>query len=621
MKSPALFLVIADKVCRTIFDRKKAAFTKYILWLCVGMSMGLRCAWSQEDIALAVEPKQPPSFDVVQQYTENLYYFPQTLQEDLLLLETNEPFIQMVQEGLSFFKDEEYDKARGVFLESLTVVQKDPLSGGFGYMLLLLSYTYLLDSAYDQARTSFKETVGKCSRFLQNARNNPSSMPEQQHIEQVSHVSVMASYMLHRIEQMEGNYTVAAEGYEKLLSMAIAKERDGDIDGFYEESRLLESIHYRLGECLLIMGKYEEGMSYLEFLIEKINDSFFQPYARYMRGIVYESQLKVVEALAEYRQIDSKNEMYVDSLLAQAVIHRNSGSQKTSISLYKKVARKYPNHPRTHEALYALGVDAYENRKWKRVVDYLSPFKNAYLKEKQRPHALRILGEVYLEQKNQENYNEVMSLMLASYDEHLLTGALMDQRIDLWRQKGNIEKARLWLDGLMNDPSLSQVAQETISVKLEELSQSINQKEAEGDYVTMTQKALAVEENPEKKSQLLYELGNYLVLQNRLKEAEQYYQQGFRNNVNGVYGMRSLLGVAKIQMMRGNDMSVELSVEKIIHVYPEKEVSSEAMLELVKYYETKNKHEQVENILQKIILMYPKSKEASASKKMLKKKQ
>ena len=588
--------------------------------------MGLCCAWSQvvdpslEQNAPPKEQKQPPRFDVVREYTENLYYFPQTLQNDLLLLETNEPFMQMVQEGLSFFRDEEYDKARGVFLESLTVVQKDPLSGGFGYMHLLISYTYLLDSAYDQAKTSFKETVGKCSRFLQQARNNPASKPNQQHIEQVSRVSVMASYMLYRLEQMEGRYGTAAEGYEKLLSMAIAKERDGDVDGFYEDSRLLESIHYRLGECLLIMGKYEEGMSYLEFLIEKINDSFFQPYARYMRGIVYESQLKVVEALAEYRQIDSENEIYVDSLLAQAIIHHNSGSQKTSISLYKKVARKYPNHPRAHEALCALGLDAYENRKWKRVVDYLSPFKNAYLKEKQRPQALRLLGEVYLEQQKQEDYSEVMSLMLASYDDHLLTDKLMDKRIDLWRQKGEINQAHLWLDGLMKDPSLSEVARESISIKREELSQESNQKEAESDYVAMTQKALATEENPEKKSQLFYELGNYLMSQNRLKEAEQYYQQGFRNNLNGIYGMRSLLGVVKVQMMRGSDIPVELSVEKIIHIYPEKEVSSEAMLELVKYYETKNKDEQVKSTLQKLILMYPKSKEANAAKKLLKQK-
>ncbi|MHB8173882.1 MAG: tetratricopeptide repeat protein, partial [Nitrospirota bacterium] len=206
--------------------------------------------------------------------------------------------------------------------------------------------------------------------------------------------------------------------YFKLGDMPKSAENFEMLVENYPNSGLAVTAYLQLGEARAQMKNYKRAAKAYEQALSKAKDPADAKTARYDLAWAYYQAKMFKEAsdvldgmLANRKDLDSPDYIEAENLLARCKLY--IGDYPPAISIFEKIADKYPSNPLAQDALMGL-AEAYErhDEPYKAVDTYKRLLKN-YPESSMKAEALFGIGRNFLEQENFPQAVEGFKALLA----------------------------------------------------------------------------------------------------------------------------------------------------------------------------------------------------------------
>jgi len=198
-------------------------------------------------------------------------------------------------------------------------------------------------------------------------------------------------------------------------------------------------IHLKLGVAYARSKKLDKSIEELKKASE-LNPKDVE--AHYLLAIIYSSQSKEDKATGEYeiilKKLSEENPESAEVFALLGQLYYSQGKTQAAIDQFEKILAKNPKNSETLSILGSLYLDLSKRDK---AVDC---FKKSIEIDPQNDGSLNSLGYLYAE--DGKNLNEAASLIQRALEIDPENGAYLDSMGWVYYQKGDYEKARLFLE-------------------------------------------------------------------------------------------------------------------------------------------------------------------------------
>ncbi|MDI6735844.1 MAG: tetratricopeptide repeat protein [bacterium] len=292
------------------------------------------------------------------------------------------------QLGLAYGQLQQYEKARGCFLQLQKQYSPKDLSNLLHRIRYGIGWSYYLEGRY-------KDAVEEFRNFL--------SMPSNKDQTLIPEVLYKTGNCLFNLKE----YQQAIDTYLKLI-----------ID--YPKSRLIDACLYQLAQSYYKQGKFGVSQQYFLKLIKGYPESKYLPKSIYWLGWTYYSQGKYEDALTIYQQVIDKFPSLALANEAQYQVGTclyNLKKFKEAGDAYQKVIKNLAaSSGIKKDALYQLGNCLFQQKKYTEAIAVYRNFIQTNPEEKELCAELRYrIGEIYYNQGEIKKAIEEYNLFIDEY--------------------------------------------------------------------------------------------------------------------------------------------------------------------------------------------------------------
>jgi len=145
----------------------------------------------------------------------------------------------------------------------------------------------------------------------------------------------------HYYQEAQGN----KDDQERLTKYQKARSLYEDVLSRYPRAEVRKETLFYLGNCLYLLGEYEETGKILREFCEKYEDDYFSSRARIKLGFAYEQQGRYKEAIQVYEEVlreYSDGASAPEALLGMARCWELENEWDEALSKYEELVSRYP---------------------------------------------------------------------------------------------------------------------------------------------------------------------------------------------------------------------------------------------------------------------------------------
>ncbi len=152
---------------------------------------------------------------------------------------------------------------------------------------------------------------------------------------------------------------LAVNGEKENVFKAFARVRDFNAELVTEYKARL-----RFAQYLVKIGRYDEAISELQFLLDRPEYSEYTAQIKYSQAYAFHQKGDITEAWERYVEIDSlysRSDVAAQSYFQRGLIQqKDSGNYRTAMAMFEKARTEYPQSPITQKAtVYAESMKQY----------------------------------------------------------------------------------------------------------------------------------------------------------------------------------------------------------------------------------------------------------------------
>ncbi len=297
------------------------------------------------------------------------------------------------QLGLAYCRIQEYEKARGCFLQLQRQYSPKDLSNLLPKIQYGIGWSYYLEGRYQDVVEEFRN-------FLSMPSNEVS----------LNEIKTLIPEVLYKT----GNCLFNLKEYQQAIDTYLKLTID------YPESRLIDICLYQLAQSYYKQENFGVSQQYFLKLIKGYPESKYLSKAIYWLGWTYYSQGKYEDALTVYQQVIDK---FSSSTLANEAQYQigtclyNLKKFKEAEDAYQKVIKNPTASPKIKkDVLYQLGNCLFQQKKYNEAIAVYRNFIQTNPEEKELCAELRYrMGEIYYNQGEIKKAIEEYNLLIDEY--------------------------------------------------------------------------------------------------------------------------------------------------------------------------------------------------------------
>ncbi len=521
--------------------------------------------------------------------TQEVYFAPKDIRLDLAVSRRGK-VISLSKKALLLQKKNKYNDASDYFLRAVKETEKiKTKTVSKAYNNFILARHYLLIDNLAQAQVRLLSAYEETENFLKEGGGKKNDQ------KLAFKLTSYISFLLARLDQKEGRLKKALRAYERLnvlvekITPGKNKKLEKEKKNLYlsfKKSNFLYFVYYRLGEIYLELNQLDKAFSYFEKIPKKTN-IYFSSHAYFQMGYYYFKKNDFKKALKFYKKVNKKSSIYVDALFDQSLIFKKQNKSSEKFRTYQKMYASYrKTEPVAGYAIYHLGKKALDSRKLNLAYEYFKNFTNdTFSNFEYRKKALKIACKMDIDKAKLNTPLSYYFFDHYSKESLSLIEGYLDKKLIFMKSKTKLDEIKNLLNYFLDKNTIPALLKLKIVAKYKNLT--FEKKEA---IFNDAQKALQATDDFSKKSEIAYALAHFLRMNQKFEQAKNHYKMSFFFNPEAIEAVESLFKVAYFYMGKKNDIKVEMIIDKIINIYPDKEAVVKAKTALKDYHENNNKN-------------------------------